>query len=870
MVRLLSILVLVIAACDGGGRSSEPAPTGRPCRPTTCAAAGAACGAIVDGCGGRLECGDCSEGETCGGGGAANTCGVGTCEPASCGSLGANCGQVSDGCAAVLDCGRCEAGRVCGGDGVANVCGCAPATCAVAGAQCGTLPDGCGGTLECGRCGAGETCGGGGVPNVCGPGSCEPQACAGASCGTISDGCGGTQECGDCGAGETCGGGGVPNVCGSACSPRTCAAAGATCGSLDDGCGGNLACGVCDAPLTCGGGGIANTCGAACTLACPGTYACSPLGVCTGGDPTQLVFDVRSHQVSGVVTMNGQQPSSSCSSVARAYIDMVDETRGYHLVLTVPCDGATTPFTFSGAVYPGTYRVLVRGHSSSLPTTAYLAIPQLVVQGDVGGLALNVQTHRVGGVVTMNGQQPSSTCSSVVRAFVDFREATLGHTLTVPVPCNGATTPFAFDGFVYPGTYQVLVRGGSSSVPSEAQVVLPQLTIGQDRPGLVLDVRTRRVSGVVTMNGQQPTSSCSSVARAHIDLQEMTLGYNLSIPVPCNGATTPFTFDGLVYPGTYRVRVRGTSSNLPIEPYVVLPQLTVQGDVTNLALDVATHRVSGVVTMNGQRPTSTCSSVARAHVDLREPTLGYTLSIPVPCNGATTPFVFDGFVYPGTYRVTVRGASSNLPSEAYVVAPQLTVSGALSGLAFDVVTHRVSGVVTMNGVQPTSSCSSVARAQVELREPTLGYNLSIPVPCNGATTPFSFDGFAFPGTYEVRVRGSSSNIPSQASVVVPQLPVSGQVSGLALDVVTHRVTGVVTMNGQRPTSTCSSVARAHLDFLDAARGYNLEIPVPCNGATTPFTFDGLVYPGTYEVRVRGHSSSIPGESYLLVERIAIP
>lgn len=47
--------------------------------------------------------------------------------------------------------------------------------------------------------------------------------------------------------------------------------------------------------------------------------------------------------------------------------------------------------------------------------------------------------------------------------------------------------------------------------------------------------------------------------------------------MPCNGATTPFTFSGTVYPGTYKVSVSGGSStNLPVgSPYVAIAALVV-------------------------------------------------------------------------------------------------------------------------------------------------------------------------------------------------------------------------------------------------------------------------------------------------------
>jgi hypothetical protein len=57
--------------CGGAG-----APNQCGCTPTTCAAAGAICGTIPDGCGGSLDCGTCAAPQTCGGGGTPHVCGV--------------------------------------------------------------------------------------------------------------------------------------------------------------------------------------------------------------------------------------------------------------------------------------------------------------------------------------------------------------------------------------------------------------------------------------------------------------------------------------------------------------------------------------------------------------------------------------------------------------------------------------------------------------------------------------------------------------------------------------------------------------------------------------------------------------------------
>jgi hypothetical protein len=123
---LLSLFNFFVPQTGCGSRSQlvvesappevDAAPEASPCTPTTCAAVGAVCGGIPDGCGGSLYCGVCPE-MLCGGGGA-NQCGSYSCTPKTCADVGATCGIVSDGCSQVIHCGICPAGQAC----VGNMC----------------------------------------------------------------------------------------------------------------------------------------------------------------------------------------------------------------------------------------------------------------------------------------------------------------------------------------------------------------------------------------------------------------------------------------------------------------------------------------------------------------------------------------------------------------------------------------------------------------------------------------------------------------------------------------------------------------------------------------------------------------------------
>ena len=96
-----------------------------------------------------------------------------------------------------------------------------------------------------------------------------------------------------------------------------------------------------------------------------------------------LVLNVLTYQVSGTVLLNGATPTSTCSSADRATVRFEDAVRGYVFAYTIPCPpggGASgAPFTFSGAIFPGSYRVTVTGGLSNLPTQSYVAVWTLVV-----------------------------------------------------------------------------------------------------------------------------------------------------------------------------------------------------------------------------------------------------------------------------------------------------------------------------------------------------------------------------------------------------------------------------------------------------------------------------------------------------------
>lgn len=201
--------------CGGGGvanRCGKPA-----CTPSTCADIGFECGQAGDGCGNSLSCGTCEGGSNCQGtpakcvtGGGTTLPDGGACTPTKTACALGDCGFMPDGCGNTIDCSKqaCGAGETCGGGGVADTCGkppCVPKDCGTA--NCGFKEDGCGGVLNCWPTGPDPT---NPLPPICGPGaSCKANECQ------IPDDCTGL-----CQQQQQCAGGGTTSIEGYVTSPN--------------------------------------------------------------------------------------------------------------------------------------------------------------------------------------------------------------------------------------------------------------------------------------------------------------------------------------------------------------------------------------------------------------------------------------------------------------------------------------------------------------------------------------------------------------------------------------------------------------------------------------------------------------------------
>ncbi len=243
------------------------------CTPIACSQLGKSCGNWGDGCGGTLNCGTCSTGQTC------NTNGQCVCtaetNPAFCSRLGKNCqftGNDNCGTSRTVNCGSCATGQTCSNGVCASSCTAETNTqfCSRLAKNCGsvTANNNCGTsrTVNCGSCPTGQSCSNGVCASSC-TAETNTQFCSrlAKNCGSVTanNNCGTsrTVNCGSCASPQTC----TNNVC--SCTAETnsafCSRLGKNCQfSGNDNCGTSRSvnCGTCPAGQSCFNGVCASSC----------------------------------------------------------------------------------------------------------------------------------------------------------------------------------------------------------------------------------------------------------------------------------------------------------------------------------------------------------------------------------------------------------------------------------------------------------------------------------------------------------------------------------------------------------------------------------------------------------------------------------
>ncbi len=361
---------------------------------------------------------------------------------------------------------------------------------------------------------------------------CIPE-CTGKCCG--DDGCGGDcpDNCAE--TGQTC------NIesctCEGVCQPMDCAQLDRQCDWWDDGCGTLIGCGDCTDYESCVEG------------------RCVPTSDCLGIPLTSdglLDLDVKVVQVSGVVTLNGEDLPTE--DLGRGSLLFHETNSGTSLDVPLEQEGL---FSYSVMLSPGVYRIELGANQSlcdqespsKMPCNSGVLLEGIVLDLD-GVLDLDIPAVQVAGNVTLKDNQMPPESGD--RGSLLFQLQDGGSVATKSFENSGSAS---YELTLLPGLYTVdwtanpaLCQADSlPEVPCINGTVLSGVQLTSDG---VLDVNipSIRVQGNVTLKGAQMTQE--SADRGSLLFQLVDGG---SLPTKNFAPSGSVTYGLTLLPGSYNV-----------------------------------------------------------------------------------------------------------------------------------------------------------------------------------------------------------------------------------------------------------------------------------------------------------------------------
>ncbi len=474
---------------------------------------------------------------------------------------------------------------------------------------------------------------------------------------------------------------------------------------------------------------------------------------------------------------------------------------------------------------------------------------------------IDIVTHDASGTLTLNGAPwPSGGISGADFAdgLVFVRHDTRDE-FRLAIGRGGAFAHALVD-----GVFDVFFEGNradwtSSITDSQRTPLVAGLAVHAD-VARDFDVVTHDVSGAFTLNGAPWPSggiSGADLADGLVFVRNDTHD-EFRFAVPRGGAFAHALVDGVYDVFFEGNRADWTSSITDSQRTPLVAGLAVHADVVR-DFDVVTHDVSGALTLNGAPwPSGGISGadLADGLVFVRRDTHD-EFRFAVPRGGAFAHALVDG-----VYDVFFEGnradwTSSITDSQRTPLVAGLAVHADVAR-DFDVVTHDVSGALTLNGAPWPSggiSGADLAGGLVFVRRDTHD-EFRFAVPRGGAFAHALVD-----GVYDVFFEGNradwtSSITDSQRTPLVAGLAVHADVAR-DFDVVTHDVSGALTLNGAPwPSGGISGADLADgLVFVRRDTHDEFRFAVPRGGAFAHALVDG-VYDVFFEGNRADWTSSI--------------
>jgi hypothetical protein len=517
-------------------------------------------------------------------------------------------------------------------------------------------------------------------------------------------------------------------------------------------------------------------------------------------------FDVTigATDVSLSVTYSGQAFPASQGEQARVWLR--DPSNGELIGFGNPADGLRT-----ARVVPRVYEV-VYGHlaGSVVPANKLAAIDVIDVRDTESfERAIDIPTVELSGNFSFDG---AAAAGLDELGNVWLRHATSGDEVFL-----GRSDGGSYAVTVIPGDYEIHFewRSGTAVVPRNQRGLVGTVTVGGGAQVHDIDVQTIEVAGSFAFDGVPAPTSADE--RASFFLHDARTGEEFPIGVSDGGG-----YAVRVIPGVYDLVLSSPGGAVaPGNAHARLRQLDT-GDAESYAIDVATSRITGAITIDdGPAPTDPADD---GRLTLRGATPGDEVAL-----GSTTGGAFDVVVVAGTYAVHYAQDTSNgtvpLNTNARIADVDATVDTVVD---VDIPTAFVSGVITIGAGAPPDS--DYDDGWVYLRNAATGDTVLL-----ASTRMGQFAAPVVPGTYEVTyaVETAGGEVPISAEPIrLFDIDVDGDTS-FDVDVPVRSLRGAI-------GSAAQSGDRGAL-FLRATTGNERSLL----GDTATAFYDQRVVPGRY-------------------------
>ncbi|RJO71889.1 MAG: hypothetical protein C4523_03495 [Myxococcales bacterium] len=461
-----------------------------------------------------------------------------------------------------------------------------------------------------------------------------------------------------------------------------------------------------------------------------------------------LSFDLKTIRVSGDVTLNGRTMPDNDNSNERGYLVFGNRGTGDAYWLGI---GATGAAHYSKVFFAANYDVHFSGadedYQDVLPEQRIVLFRERSLTRDAT-LDADLKTVRIDGDVTLNGQAMPDSGGSYDRGWVVFSIPETGNSYWVGVGANNAA---AYEATVFAETYTILFAGGDD----DYQDVLPyqrlQIAAGRaltSNQRFDIDLKTVRVSGTFTLDGERMPDSSNSYDRGYAVFTGATTGWYHNIGI---GASGPASFDERLFADTYDVVFSSTDDDYQtVLPYLktrVAKALALNAD-RNLSYDLRTVQISGAITLDGQTmPDNGLSSNGRGSLGFRSRNADSTLWLSIPATGAA---VYSTALFAGDYDILYSPWDRDYQDVTPLANVQSGRAVTFDGNTMrniDLTTHRLSLTLTLNGQTMPGNGSENDRGSLGLTMKETGDTDWQAVGIRGAA---KIDDPVFEGAYDVR------------------------------------------------------------------------------------------------------------------------